>query len=304
MNDATFKQLRVAVIGGCQITGLTATARLLLPGADVKGWHVGVHPKDSDDDLLTQLPGFDLVISQLSDRDEHVPLRVTRLRERGLPVIYLPVMVFPGFHPDITHVHKSGGLVPGLATNYHSLIVAAAFTLGLPQARVPGLFNTFVFSELGYFEIFEAAKTALFTEFDKAGYDLRPPFALWLTQVGQFMYTVNHPHIVVLATMCRLALARAGHLDAATPLPADIDDYLATHFIWPTYPALARRIGLPGSTTFLVNSYGLADGQTRELTLAEYVSACYRQYGGLETDALRVGDVAKACDRLGTLVVA
>jgi hypothetical protein len=67
MTDGSFKRLRVAVIGSCQVVGLAAAAQHLLPGADVKSWHVGVHPKDSDEDLLALLPGFDTVISQISD---------------------------------------------------------------------------------------------------------------------------------------------------------------------------------------------------------------------------------------------
>jgi hypothetical protein len=298
MTDEPYKHLRVAIIGSCQITGLAAAAKRLLPGATVKAWHVGVYPTDSDEELLALLPDFDLVISQLSDHDGHVPLRITRLREMRLPVIYLPVLVFSGFHPDITHIRGEDGLVLGLATNYHSLIVAASFTLGLPAHRVPALFNAFIFSELGYFAVYEASKTAMFDVFDEAGYDLRPLFDAWSKQPRQFMYTLNHPHIVVLASLCHAVLTRAGHIDRTIPIPDDVDDYLATHFTWPIYPALARRIGLSGSTTFLVNSYRLPEGQTRELPLADYVSACYRQYSDISPATLRVRDVATAHDRL------
>jgi hypothetical protein len=302
MSDDTFKRLRVAIIGTCQVVGLAAAARRLLPGAEVNAWHVGVHPTDSDGDLLALLPGFDVVVSQLPDWDEHIPLRITRLRERGLPVVYLPVVGFPGFHPDITYIRGSNGFVHGLETDYHSVIIASAFTLGLPDWRVPELFNAYIFAELGYFEVFEAAKTALFANFGRERIDLHPLFDVWMQQAGQFMYTINHPHILVLATLCRLALARAGHLDATAPLPESIEDNLATHFVWPTYPALARRIGVTGSTTFLRRTVGLAEGQARALPLADYVSACYRIYDGLEKDALRAGVVATACERLGAVI--
>jgi Polysaccharide biosynthesis enzyme WcbI len=304
MTDGAFKRLRVAVIGSCQVVGLAAATQRLLPGADVKAWHVGVHPKDSDEDLLALLPGFDTVISQISDRDGQIPLRISRLREQGLPVVYLPVVAFPGFHPDITYIRGPDGLVHGLATDYHSVIVASAFTLGLPERRVPELFNAYTFAELGYFDVFQAAKAALLSIFDQDGFDVRPLFDLWMQQAGQFMYTINHPHILVLATLCRLALARAGHLEPTAPLPEGINDHLAMHFIWPTYPTLAKRIGLPGSTTFLRNTNGLAEGEAREMALADYVSACFRIYGGLAKDTLRIGAVATACERLGALVVA
>lgn len=303
MSAVTHAGPRVAIIGGCQIVGLAAAAQRLLPDADVRAWHVGVHPNDSDEELLALLSGFDVVISQLSDWDDHVPLRITRLRERGLPVVHLPVVVFPGFHPDITYLRLPDALLLGPMSDYHSIIAATAFALGLPEARVPALFNRFIFSELGYFEVFEAAKQAMFANFDTEGFDVRPLFDLWMKQVGQFMYTINHPHILVLASLCHMALARAGRLDPAVALPDDIDDNLAAHFTWPTYPALAKAIGFTGSTTFLRGIHGLPEGQPREWPLAEYIAAAYQLYSGLGGDALRVGDVASACERLGPHVV-
>jgi hypothetical protein len=303
MNESSFRRLRIAIIGGCQVVGLGAAAERLLPGAEVKIWHVGVYPKDTDEELLELLTSFDVVISQLSDWEPHVPLRITRLREQGLPVIYLPVAVFPGFHPDTTYIRQPNGLVHGLMTDYHSVIVAAVFSMGLPERRVPDLFNAFIFSELGYFDVFEEAKAALFANFAREGFDICPLFDLWIKQAGQFMYTVNHPHILVSATLCRLALVRAELLDPATPLPDDIADGLAGTFFWPIYPALARRIGLPGSTSFLRDAHGVAPGQLRELPLAEYISGCYSLYGGLAKDTLRVGSVATACERLDRHVV-
>ena len=296
--------MRVAIIGTCQVGGLAAVARRLLPGAEVRSWHIGVHPKDSNEEVLALLPGFDLVISQIEAWDGHELLHITRLREQGLPVVYLPGLVFPGFHPDITYIRGANGLVRGPEADYHSVITAAAFTLGLPEQRVPELFNAYVFSGLGYFDVFGAAKTALFANFDQEGIDLRPLFDVWTQQAGQFMHTINHPHILVLATLCRLVLARAGHVDATASLPEGILDYLGAHFVWPTYPALARRIGVVGSTTFLRGKRGLAEGQARELPLTDYISACYRTYSTLPKDALRVGVVATACERLGALVVA
>jgi hypothetical protein len=297
------KPLRVAIVGTCQVVGLAAAARLLLADAEVSAWHVGVHPKDSDEELLALLPRFDVVISQLPDWDEHVPLRITRLRELGLPVFYLPGLVFAGFHPDIIYIRRSDGFLHGVDTDYHSTVVAAAFTLGLPEWRVPGLFNAYVFAELGYFDVFEASKAALFANFAREGIDLAPLFAGWRKQIGQFMHTINHPHIQALAGLCHLMLSQAGLIDAAAPLPAEIEDALAAHFVWPAYPALAKQIGISGSTTFLRRKVNLVEGQARELSLADYVSTCYRLYGDLPKDTLRIGVVATACERLEALVV-
>lgn len=304
MSDNASARLRVAIIGSCQVVGLAAAARQLLPGAEVRAWHVGVFPKDTDEELLDQLSNFDTVISQISDQNDHIALGISRLRERGLPVTFLPVLAFPGFHPDITYIRRPTGLLPGQGTDYHSVIVATAFALGLPATRVPALFNALVFTELGFFSVFDAATTALFAIFDKEGYEIRAMMDGWMRRVGQFMYTINHPHIVALEDLCRAALVRAGRLDPATPPAANVDDYLATHFIWPVYPALAKRLGLTGSTTFQINSFGLTDGQTRDLPLTDYVAACYRSYDSLGKDALQAGGIAIARERLASLVIA
>ena len=304
VSNATSEHPRIAIIGSCQVVGLAAAARRLLPGAEVIAWHIGVYPKDSDEDILALLPGFDLVISQIPDWDEHVSLHISSLREHGLNAIYLPVLVFPGFHPDTTYINApDGSMRHGLGSDYHSLIIASAFALGLPEQRVLPLFNSYVFAELGYFEVFEAAKKALLNNFQNAGFDLEPLFDIWIRQIGQFMYTINHPHILALATLCRVVLARADLVDVMVPVPENIDDFLAAHFIWPTYPALAKRIGLRGSTTFLAIANGQAEDQARELPLADYIAGCYRIYSSLEKDALRVGGVATACERLRAIVV-
>jgi hypothetical protein len=303
MTGETFERLRIAIVGSCQVGGLAATARRMLPGADVQAWHVGVHPTISDEELLALLPEFDVVIDQISDHDGHPLLQVAHLREVGLPVIFLPMLVFTGFHPDIAYIRGSGGPIRGLETNYHSIIVAAAFTLGLPANRVTDLFNALVFAELGYFDVFDAAKVALINNFDQVGFNLRPLFDVGLKEVGQFMYTIDHPHVLALALLCRLALARAGFVDPATPLPNEIGDYLAGHFVWPTYPALAKRIGVAGSTTFLLRNHDMPSGYQRELPLSDYVSASFCLYDSLPKETLRHGPVGIACERLSGLVV-
>ncbi len=295
------KKLRIAIIGGCQVSGLGAAVRQLLPEAEVKSWHVGVHPKDSDDDLLVKLRGFDAVISQISDWDTHVALRITRLRDMRLPVIYLPVLVFSGFHPDCTYLRGPSGLIAGLGSDYHSTIVAAAFVLGVSEKRVPELFNSYIFAELGYFEVFEVAKEALISNFEKEGFNLRPYFDCWLKVVGKFMYTINHPHIFALATLSTLVLKMAGYIDASVLTPTGIDDYLSTHTIWPLYPSLAKRLNILGETTFMRQEYGLAVDQSRLMTLQEYTSGIYRLYENLPAQYLRTVDVIKVCERLELL---
>jgi hypothetical protein len=304
MTKERFSPLRIAIVGSCQVVGLAAAANAFLPGSEVRTWHVGVHPKDSDEELLAQLPGFDVVISQIADQERHAGLGITRLRACGLPVVFVPVLAFQGFHPDMTYIHGPAGPVRGPESDYHSVIIASAFLLGLSPRRVPDLFNAYIYAQLGYFDVFESAKAALFTKYDEHGIDLRAPFAFWLKQAGQFMYSINHPNILVLATLCRMALAAAGHLDPDAPIPEGIPDFLVTDLVWPIYPELAKRIGIRGSTLFQRSLYWVPEGGSRDLPLAAYTARCFESYSGVPPESLRVGAVAEACRRLSRVVMA
>lgn len=304
MTDGTKNKLRIAIIGSCQVTGLRVAVQRMLPDAEVKSWHVGVPAPpigDTDEALLAQLAGFDFIISQLSDWDSHILLRISRLRDLGLPVIYLPTFVFAGFHPDSTYVIGSGGLVRGAETDYHSIIIAASFQLGIPAERVAPLFNAYVFVELGYFDVFEASKTALIASFEKEGFDLRPYFDHWRAEVGQFMYTINHPHIMVLANLARLALVQTNLILPDLDLSDAIEDYLADDFIFPTYPALARKFGCAGSTTILRGRNKLKQHQLRDCSLAEFININYLHYHTIQPDFSRSPTISGAAIKLASL---
>jgi hypothetical protein len=116
------------------------------------------------------------------------------------------------------------------------------------------------------------------------------------------MYTINHPKIFVLLTLCRLALAAGGLIDPQTPIPDDVDDYLSRQYTWPVYPALAQRLGISGSTLFARGLTGLAEGQSRNITLIDFIAGCYKFYVDTEKSVLRVGSVAAACDRLQAIL--
>ena len=296
-------QPRIAIVGTCQTGGMAAAARGMLPGAEVQSWHISVWPTDTDEEILAKMPDFDLVISQVSDWDSRESLRISRLREMGLNVVYTPSIGFTGFHPDITYMAGPDGYIQGEGSDYHSILIAAAFVLGIPEHRVADLFNTYVFAELGYLDVFPAAKAALVDSFAAEGFEIESLFDDWLRVCGPFMYSVNHPHVHVLATITRLALSRAGYVDAAERLPKGLDDYLSKNFTVPTYPPIAKRVGVPGSTVHNLNTHGVAPGQKRGVALGDYVSASYRIYRDLDRDVLMTSGVAAACERLDSLVV-
>jgi hypothetical protein len=303
MSSEPAKSPRVAIIGGCQVVGFAAAARSLLPDADVHDWHVGVHPVITQEALAALLPDYDLVVSQMPDTDKQSPLATIRLREQGVRVLPLPVVTFCGFHPDSAYILNAGRIVPGVWSDYHSILVAASFLLGLPRERVPNLFNSLVFHELGYFQAFEDAKSAFIERWLSAGFDLAPFVEIWLAETGLFMYTMNHPHIRVLADLAKLALSDAGLVTPEAAWTIPLKDSLANHFVWPVYPELAKRIGILGSTGFMRPLRSLAADEPREVSLTAYITACYERYNSIERDSLRVPSISAATARLKEILV-
>ena len=277
---------RLAIVGSCQVAGLGAVARQYLPDATVKCWHLYAGEASHPEQVAPLLPEFDFVITQFNG-DEL--LSAKRLTQAGLKTLYLPTVVFRGFHPDMIYVadrEQKKVRVAGLA-DYHSALILAAFLSGLSQARTLRLFNAAVFAELGYFDVFNAARVALIQNFADAGYDLKGEFDAWLGSLGQFMHTINHPHIGVLAPLARLALIKLGLIDDGAPRPEALPpDHLRVQLVWPTYPQLAERVGVAGSFDILRKGELGGSDDPRRLALSDCIASSFETYRDLRPEAL------------------
>jgi len=301
MTPETHRSARAAIVGSCQTPGLAEWVRRLLPGADVRNWHADTTPA-AILDVADQIAGSDLVVTQFADDMDAGALAVTRLRERFANVVFMPVVVFAGFHPDITCCGlaiRPFAYVRGSLDVLQSTIALAAYQLELPASRVPRLYNALVFEALGYVDAFADARAAFLDAFAAHGYGLADAFDGWMRD-GCFMYSDNHPHIRVLGTFARLILAKAGFPTADAASPPDI---LANSVQWPVYPAIGRRIGVAGSTVFVRAAYGIPEGQSRDLTLQAFVEASYRVFATVGREHLdRVPRVMRATETLRSLL--
>ncbi len=269
----SYQGFRVAVVGSCQVVGLRQWTERFLPGAMVQAWHVGSSPAASPELVAPQLDGADLVITQMPP-DGESPLDPGALKARHANVVYLPMLVFPGFHPDITFAVSATQPLRGPLDTLQSEIVLAAFHLGLPPENVSRLFNALVFHALGYFDAFSGARAALVKIFAEQGFDLDAAIDEWLRD-GAFMYSDNHPRLRVLRTLARMALTKAGLAPAEPPAADDPPDTLANSIHWPIYPAFCRRLGVPGSSDF-IRSIHVARGAERVVGLRAFVEETYR----------------------------
>lgn len=290
--------MRIAVLGHCQVHGYAFALRHLLPDAQVVAYELGVTRKEEKLPALAEaLDGFDHVFTQPADAG-FGPVATDALRPRLRNMHRLPFTVFAGYHPDIAYLSLKGQVWGSPVGAYHSALIAAAFSLGVPQADVPTLFNRLVFQALGHFEAFAVARDQLLQHYAECGLEMSAAVARWHAR-GPFMHTVNHPRAFVLADLMAATAARAGLLPAdATPQEPSYDG-LAADTIWPVYPELAAALGVPGSLLFKQHNRPVQPlGNSTLLNLREFVALSYEFYGRTPAEAFLEGDVGRARARL------
>ena len=152
----------------------------------------------------------------------------------------------------------------------------AGFLTGRNASETLGLFNPLVFGRLGYFDAFALEVEAACSRFQSYQLDIAPCFRRW-RDLGCFMHTPNHPMPSVLGDLMRLALDRTGLPFDPEICLDDLPDELARRSRVPVYPALAARLGVPGSLDFTI----VPPTQTSSppvLSGLEFVEACFETY--------------------------
>lgn len=295
------RRLKIAIVGGCQAEGLRESTQALLPKAEVASWHAGVHPPDAPDILLQKLKAYDLVLSQITPGHGLELLEMDNLRRELKNVHFMPTIAFPGFHPDMTYILTSQGPLSAVHSDFHSRIAVASYLLGLTPERTLTLYNAAVFSALGYFDVFPAARIAMEETLRESGFVIDGLIDGWLGEIGPFMFMSNHPHVRLLTTLCRDMYVKLGLLKPKAPVPFVAKDHLSESFTWPVYPALARRLGIQGSLNFQRPKWLVPPGE-RDLPLGQYLKDLFAYYAGVERKVLEVGSVIKVRDTLAALL--
>ncbi len=270
---------RIAVLGYCQADGLGDAFTRLCPHATVQAWRIGVLDKHLKDEIAAQLDDFDLIVSQVKDPNSNAILNVERLREKHRNVVFFPTIVFNGFQPDCIYLRRGGQQITGALRHMHSAIIAAAFSLGLPQQRVARLFNAATYESLGYFDAFAQACDFMLRTLSAEGLDVGPYVDDWLRTDGCFMYTLNHPHMCVLARVAHMVAVQAGLIGQEAAVPGDIPDALSEGLHWPVYPEIARRLNLPaGPIVFKRPIHGQAKAAGAAPDLQAVIAGQYEIY--------------------------
>ncbi|ESQ88912.1 hypothetical protein ABAC460_14115 [Asticcacaulis sp. AC460] len=295
--------LKIAIVGGCQSEGLREATLALIPDAEIKSWHVSVNPPDPPEVILAKIADADVVVTQMQPEHGYASLTVDGLKAQGFNAHFLPTFTFPGFHPDLSYIFTAGGVLSAVHCDFHSRIAVAGFLLGLtPQQTLP-LYNSVVFDELGYFDVFPAARVAVEQGLVEAGFQPQGLIDAWLKEIGPFMYMANHPHVRVLATLAHQLYVRLGLVDAAKPVPSVKKDHLGESFTWPVYTAMAKRFGVQGSNDFQRPAWLVqALWETRKIPLGTYLKDLFEFYATVPREQLETEIMLVTRERLRGLL--
>ena len=116
------------------------------------------------------------------------------------------------------------------------------------------------------------------------------------------MYTDNHPNIEVIKTLVYHALASSSLINIMDFKVTVSEDYLRESLILPVYPAIAKRIGILGSTRYGLPTYGIEEGASRFIELEEVVDRYYSIYESTPEKDLNHNAVKKVREILINLV--
>lgn len=275
-SDVEDGRQRWLLISNCQGYGMANCLRLYTDNVHIESYA----PLDFEEHSATissRLNRYDrLLISPALTN--HPGLGIDFSEREG--VSWLPTFRFDGYHPDACHLESDGTRVLGPLRGLQSLICFVAFQAGLSEQKTRSLYTESIYSQLGYWDRWDAERRRLLSLFRGQGYDVGGLFVQWC-RGGPFMHTINHPHIRCLADVARLVLERMGEPFRDNPMLPH--DNLAIGPNFPIYPEVGVRLGVRGSYRFKV------PGEYRCIDLDEFVHQSFNTYRGLESLQLASG---------------
>lgn len=278
--------LNVLLFGNCQVNALAQLLQSMTGGIIAYPFLMTTDVKESlhNGDLDKLITASDLILIQLDH--EFLSIIEGRVEGTSTKIKKIPRINFAAFHPDAEYIFdKTGKPILGPLGDYQSSLVFYAWKKGLSPQETAALFNEKVFAQLGFFDYWDISEKSLLKEGIATNLDLSALIERW-TQRGEWMYSMNHPKLFVLADVARAILAREG---VPTLLGAEqfIDDELANGPVWPLYPELARKLSLKGHYQFkLQRGVCPIDQPVLMIGLDEFIEKSFDAYKKYSTDEL------------------
>jgi hypothetical protein len=285
---ATVGQLMQAMTGDTSATAIESTPSWL---ARVTAGEIDLEPLLAESDLVyVQLIGS--VVSLVESR---YPAHRHKLRH------FLPIN-YSAFHPDCVYVKtRDGRHLQGPMGDYHSSIAFWAWRQGWSESEALGLFRPETYELLDFAGYDESSRQVLLDYGQLAGLPMEPLLRRW-QRAGAFMHTINHPKVAVLADLAAELLRREG-IAPMEELGALVPDTLAQFPVWPVYPPVGARYGVPGSYLFKVDQGNCPPAQPQiALSLEDFVRASFERYreqgaGALDCERVNGAEYARLAER-------
>jgi len=170
---------------------------------------------------------------------------------KRIQLVRIPRIRFSAFHPDQVYARRISTnelLVP----HYNSAIAIWAYKNNIEMKDAKALFNLKTFEELGYLDQWGRSVNQLRQLFNETDLNFLQ-FFLGIQREGLFMYSINHPKVIALIKLAKLAALKMGAAEDVLEKCIDINDGL-NQIIWPLYPGIGESLSLPSSYEWKVGN--------------------------------------------------
>jgi hypothetical protein len=271
----SYISMQIAVSSNCQTEGVANALMALCPELSLRIF-ILPYPlnEDAAQDVANKLDQIDawVTIAPQAFVDKVLSL----ISGPPIKVIRIPAVGFSAFHPDLCYAKDS--TTDELTRNhYNSAIGAWAYRNGLSVDQARKLFSDNIFRELGYYDMWEPSVSHLKNLFTDSGISEEFDSFWWsIRRSGNFMHSINHPHIGVLAKLARIVAIRLGISPESLPDSVEPHDNLDCT-VWPLYPEVAQNLGISnGGYRWTIGNGRYVNGISAYL---EYAFDDYQQQG-------------------------
>jgi hypothetical protein len=293
LSHANVSNKKLLVLGNCQSRGLASLMSAMTGGAEARA--IELLP-----DVIERLRTRDVELTKLITESDiifvHHDGKTPQLMEQIYPADYAKVRIIPkisfaAFHPDMDYVEDSDGShILGPLGGYQSSIVFFCWKNMLTKAETLNMFCEKTYRTLGYFDYWWVAKRLLIEEGESTGIPLEHLIDKWSKQ-GCWMYSLNHPKLHTLADVARIILEREG-INTLPGVEEFVDDEMNTENVWPVYPEIGARLGLPGHYFFKRSTpFEFRDMPVPMMTLAQFIDESFEAYSKYDRSASAVNPV-------------
>jgi GSCFA family/Polysaccharide biosynthesis enzyme WcbI len=276
------------LMGNCQVRGLGRLMRAMTGGAEVRAI-------EAVPEVIKRLETRDIELSILIAECTlifvHADAVTLQALEKNFPADYpkvrlIPKVGFAAFHPDMDYVEDSKGAhVFGPLGAYQSTLAFFCWKQKFSKAETLRLFCEETYETLGYFEYWALAKSILINEGVLTGIAMEPLVEKW-SRSGCWMYSFNHPKLLVLADIAKALLEREG-IKTLPGVEEYVDDEMNSSSVWPIYPEIGKRIGLAGHYLFKrFVPFELRDMPVSMMTLAQFIDESFATFSKYAPDEL------------------